>query len=1407
MESPDYGSETLGISNDISEADGERWLEILRSVTATVTHQHQLPPLLSLEKENSVALSFYQSGLWFCYQLLPNNPLYNEVMARRIQGDLNIQALEKALNELCKHHVSLRSMFCKNDKDIGQPTLVTAPYKWARLPIIQISHQSSEYQYTKALQKLEQEACKPFNLEQTTPWRALLIRLGLLDYTLLIVTHHIVFDGPSEEILFRDLAFLYNACIEDRTLPLPKTPVQYKDFSYWQRQLLNSNAFSEQLRYWQQQLWHPVPVLKLPSDRPRPAVQTYQGKRHHFKIVIPIHTLLDFSRQRGTTIFMMLLTTFQVLLYRYTEQTDILVGTPISNRNRPELENLIGCFTNILVIRANLTGNPKFTALLEQVRKTSLEAYTHRDFPFEKLVETLQLKRDLSYSPIFQVMFVFQNFSKSNIEFSELLLTDLKIDTKTAKYDLTFELRETSQGLEGFFEYNTDLFDTERIVRMEGHFQTILESIVKNPEQRIAEVSMLTSVEKRQLLTTWNQTFKNYSFEHSIIDLFEIQVSQSPDATAFMCDGQTLSFHELNQKASCLGQHLKSLGVGPNILVGVYLERSLDFILVLFSIFKAGGAYLPLDPSYPQERLLYLRRDARPSLLITNKSYAHLFLDNKCTIFIDEIPENIFEKKDICNSRNFIKSQDLAYVIYTSGSTGNPKGIRVQHQQILNRLAWMWDVYPFGEEEVCCQKTALNFVDSIWEIFGGVLKGIPTVIIPSKVLKEPKNLIKCLSENQISRIWLVPSLLQMILDTYPDLQKRLPKLKFWVSSGEPISMELCKCFQKYMPLNTLYNLYGTSEVWDVTWFDCSSYTSLSEERISMPIGRPIANVQTYILDSHLQPLPIGVPGELYVGGLGLALDYINLPELTVERFIRHPFSNNLSNRFYRTGDWVRYLPDGNIEFLGRTDHQVKIRGFRIELGEIEAALNQHSSVEQTVVVVWESAPDNRRLVAYLVTNDSSLIQKPLSKIQNQLRDFLIQKLPDYMIPCAFLPLETFPLTPNGKVDRLALPSPVQTRLEQERTFVAPRDELEFQLTKIWEKVLGIQHVGVKDNFFSLGGNSLLAVKLAAQVEKTFQTNLHLATLFQAPTIGHLASYLRQGRQVSSEKPQQFTTAVESPQTSFLKNEKAFPAYSSLVPIQPYGAKIPFFFINSSSKAQILAPYLGKDQPFYGLNILGLTESFKDRLSQLTIETIAAKFIEDLRTIQPNGPYFLGTYCADSFLTFEIAQQLYTLGQQVALLAFIDVLWYPLDLNKYWYHFQELGFNYFLIKIKQALNYYIHEKFPVTVKRIQAKFYSATKRILPCHLKDINFLKAYEKIRLRYTPQVYPSKITLFLSAEWQSLYSTKMSDLADKGIEIQEIPGFHHTLFQEPYIWILAEKLRVCIDKTLAETSESSLPR
>lgn len=904
------------------------------------------------------ALSFTQERLWFMEQLQPESALYNLCRAVRIHGLLRVSALESSLNEIRRRHESLRMKFLEID---GRPCQIASPAEDRTLTIVDLRGLSEAQRETEASRLVRAEVRRPFVLARGENLRVCLLRLSDAEHILALTTHHIVADAWSMGILTSELWAFY----DDYRIGKAPRPVEsfcrYRDYAVWQREHLQRETLQAQLDYWKARLAD-APALDLPVDRPRPAAPSFRGGKVSVELAESLTSaLIELSQRESVTLFMTLLAAFQVLLCRWSGQDDIAVGAPVANRERREIEKTIGLFVGTLVLRTDLSGAPSFCELLRRVREVCLGAYVHQSAPFEMIVQELSPRRDLHRHPLFQVMMVLQNTPSRAPAPAGLSLEPVESENDAAQFDLSLYLRERGGRLIGYLEYSTDLFDRATIERMAGHFHNLLGSIAADPDQSIATLRLLAAAEEKQLLVEWNDTAAHCPTNSSIHALFEAQAGRTPDAVALERDDKQMTYRELNSRANRLARELENLGVGADRRVGVLAERCLETMVAILAILKAGGAYVALDPHYPRERLAFMLADSGAEVLLAQRNFAGYFPDwSGKTILIDDL---------LCgppgsgvNLPTGADSQSAAYVIYTSGSTGVPKGVVALHRGALNRFAWMWKTYPFGPREKVCQKTSLSFVDSVWEIFGALLQGVPVVSVSDAIGKDPRLLVDQLAEHRVTRLVLVPSLLNELLARCRNLARRLQRLKYCFCSGETLSKELAARFRKALPVCRLINLYGSSEVaGDVAGYECSDDAGDSP----IPIGRPIANTQIYLLDDYLQPVPIGARGELYVGGDNLARGYLHRPELTAEKFIANPFRGGSDSRLYRSGDVARYRADGNIEFLGRSDQQVKIGGCRVELGEVEAALSIHPAVRECVVIVGGSLPqtieaENRR---------------------------------------------------------------------------------------------------------------------------------------------------------------------------------------------------------------------------------------------------------------------------------------------------------------------------------------------------------------------------------------------------------------------------------------------------------------
>ncbi|MDF2629024.1 MAG: tycC3 [Symbiobacteriaceae bacterium] len=1164
-------------------------------VTAAAAPQPEAPLAEGPEEPDApdlAPLSFAQRRIWFLDQFEPGSASFNMPAGVRLSGTLNVAALAAGLKTIVQRHAALRTTFAAGPD--GEPQQIIAPAMDLPLPLHDLTGHPDPEAEAQALARAE--AARPFDLSTGPLIRAALLRLAPTEHILLVTMHHIVSDRWSYGVLDQELIALYRAHAERRPAALPPLPMQYADFARWQRQWLEGARMEAQLAYWQQRLAGAPAALDLPTDRPRPAVKTYRGANCPFRLSPGLAaSLRQISRQEGATLYMTLLAAFQVLLGRYTGQTDISVGTPVAGRTREEHEALIGIFVSTLVMRTDLSGNLPFRELLARVRENVLNDFSHQDLPFENLVEALQPVRDTSRTPLFQVMFTLQNTPSGATELPGLTFRGFDAESGTAKFDLTLYITEVGDGLTGVMEYNTDLFDRTTIERMVGHLQTLLAGIAADPQTPVANLPLLTAAERQQLLVAWNDTARAYPTDICLHQLIEAQVAQTPDAEAVAFEGERLSYRELNRRANQLAHRLRKLGVGPDVPVGIGMERSIEMVVGLLAILKAGGAYVPLDPTYPQERLAFMLEDAEAPVVLTPAWLAATDLSGE--------PES--------NPANLTSPANTAYIIFTSGSTGRPKGVMVPHAGIVNRLLWMQEEYQLTPADRVMQKTTFCFDVSVWEFFWPLMTGATLVVARPEGHKDSAYLAGLIRDEQITTMHFVPSMLQVFAEE-PELAA-CQSLRQVMCSGEALPPDLVERFYDRAPAKAmLHNLYGPTEASvDVTYWACPR----DGKPESVPIGRPVANTQMYVLDHYLQPVPVGVAGELHIGGVQLATGYLKRPDLTAEKFIQSPFGDG---RLYKTGDLARYRPDGAIEYLGRIDHQVKIRGFRIELGEIEALLSRHPGVHETVVVAREDVPGDKRLVAYVVPTAAGAAA-------DELREFLRAGLPDYMLPAHFVMLEAMPLSANGKLDRKALPAP-QVAAAAGR--IPPRTPRELQLLPVWESVLGVSPIGVEDNFFELGGHSLMVVKLLNAVREATGRQLPVASLFQGPTIAQQAVRLDQQ---DGDRP-----------------------WTPVVPIRTTGDRPPFFCAHGGFGSIFcfadLARELGPDQPFYGLQPRGL---YDDQEPLRSVPEMAARYVAAIREVQPHGPYYLGGYCMGGLVAQQMARLLTEAGEEVRVAVMLD----------------------------------------------------------------------------------------------------------------------------------------------------------
>ncbi len=1314
--------------------------------------------------------SFAQQRMWFL-ERFEGGAVYNVPVATRLRGALDVAALESALGALVERHESLRTVFPLVD---GVPHQLIKPVRRFSLEVVDVSGTPDAEE--RALQIASEQARAGFDLASEEPFRVVLVKLGDDDHLLSLTLHHIVADAWSMGVLSRELGELYAGLHAGEPVELPELPIQYADYAVWQQQWMDGGGLDEQLDYWQRQLAGAPPLLELPTDRPRPSRQGFRGAT--VRAMLP-RELLDKARALGeresATMFMTLLAAFAALLSRYSGQEDVVVASPVANRSRTELERVIGLFVNTLVLRIGLAGDPSFGELLRRVREIALGAFSNQDLPFEKLVENLAPERHLSHAPVAQVMFVVQNAGERPAAFPGLEQERVLTERGTAKFDLTFFAAETHEGLRLSLEYCTDLFEESTALRMLEQYRILLEAALAEPARPISELRLLTEAEERLVLGEWNETGRSYppDRERPVHELFTEHSRRTPDAPAVVSAGETLTYAELEARANRLAHHLRELGVGPGAVVAICAERSVEMMTAVLGVLKAGAAYAPVDPNYPAERVAFMLADTdAPVLLTQERLLARLPARSARTVCLDAGWDEIsaHDERPVDGGATL---DDLAYVIYTSGSTGRPKGVAMAHRALANLLAWQLESWAESAAPPArtLQFASLSFDVAFQELFTTWCSGGTLVLIGDELRRDPEALLAFLAERRVERLFLPFVALHNVCEAAGYLGVSLPALREVITAGEQLkATEAVRGFFAGHPGCTLVNQYGPTESHVVTAY---TLTGPPDEWPALPpIGRPIANAKAYLLDRHRQPVPIGVPGELCIGGVSLARGYLGRPELTDERFIADPFSRTPGARLYRTGDLARYRPDGEIEYLGRTDHQVKVRGFRVEPGEIEAALRKHPPVREALVLVREDDGE-RRLVAYL-------IGEPGAVAADELREFLRRSLPEYMVPAAFEFLDVFPLTPNGKVDRARLVGMPLSGEERERTLTPPRTETEERLAAIWKKVLAVEEIGVLDNFFELGGHSLMAVRLFAEIERKLGARLPLSALFETATIAGLAEIIELDR----------------------REEISWP---SLVRLRSGAGQLPFFLVAWAGGDVLpyrdLVENLGPDVPVFGLRPPGA-----DRRAQplATVEELAAYYVEEVRRVQPHGPYRLGGFCFSGLVAYEMARQLQAQGETTSTLALIDAYPYRPPRRPGLFKAARVQLQGFKDADRAGRRQWMRDRMTGLSSRVRDAVYFKLgphlyERLAARNLqhliprRPVNLvLIASNLARRRYAPEPLDVRVAFYRAQRAPDSAPTPWDGLATRGVDLRQVvaPDITHAgMMREPHVQMLAEQL------------------
>ncbi len=1307
-------------------------------------------------------VSCAQQQVWVHAQLVPETPIYNEPITFHRAGTLDVQVLERALTEIVRRHQAWRTVFRMVD---GEPVQVVKPVTPVRLRIADLRGLPADAREAEARRLAVEDALRPFDLSQGPLFRTLLVHFSATEHRLFLTLHHIIFDGYSiYRVLLPEVAKLYKAFSEGKAPDLPKLPTQYPEFARWEQGWLpQGGRLASQLAYWRTQLGKNPSVLRLPADRSRPPVQSFRGAIQPVSFSRELRDAVKLLSQReGATLFMGLIAAFAVLLSRYSSCEDVSIGTVTSGRKRSELEGLLGYFLNPIVLRNDLSGDPTFRELLRRTREVTLDALSNDDAPFTYVVNEVDPDRSLSFNPLFQALLTLEPPMSETQDGWTVALTQSEVDTGLSKLDLCLELDDRASGLVGRFKYSSDLFEPATVVRMAGHLTTLLEGIVSNPDQRISRLPMLTESERRQLCVEWNGTEAPLPSVACLHELFVTQAERTPDAVAVADGTCQLSYQDLHIRSNKLAAFLQTQGVGPEQAVGLYLEPSWEMPTAILAVLKAGGACVPLDPSYPAQRHSYVLKETGLKVLLTQKRLRGQIPPNGVQVVCVDDEETYAASTDVVPCG--LRADTLAFVIYTSGSTGKPKGVQITHGNLLHSTGAR-PVYYGGSAARFLLLSSFAFDSSLAGIFSTLCYGGTLVLTSSSVRSNLTQLASFAAHHQVSHLLCVPSLYSLFLDQANTGQ--LASLRVAIVAGEACPPDLVERHYKKLPGAVLFNEYGPTEatVWS-TVYHCEP----GEIRTLVPIGRPIANTRVYVLDPHLNRLPVGVPGELYVAGGGVARGYVKRPEETRERFLPDIFSETPGSRMYKTGDLARYLPDGNLELLGRLDHQVKIRGFRIEPEEIEAVIAEYSGVRQVVVVVRQTAAQDLHLVAFLVPVSSSRLDA------DSLRRFLGSRLPEAMVPSSFVVLEKLPLMANGKVDRNALSVPSQPAADA--SSLQAGSQVEAKLLEIWSEVLGKHGFGMTENFFELGGHSLLVAKLLLRIEHQFGKRLSLANVFQAPTIRQLAEML-DGHSVLSHHP-------------------------AVVPVQANGSRPVLFWVRGGSFLLPLAKRL-PNQPILGLHLPAIDAG---RLPvPYKFEDISSALVRQLQEVQPEGPYFLAGLCVNGVIAYEMAKQLVEQGQQIALLAMFDA-----QNPAYYENFSQQSRAELLLRRtghhlrnfrRQKLTEYVNERMAGIHRRASVRYWrmrhSLSWSVDHKHLQDLDTI--VHPASFVYRPEAYPGQVVFFQSTDWPhgqywDFYAS-WNGLVGGGVRVFKISGGHESMFHEENVDLLASELDGCLSEAI----------
>ncbi|HEX2187734.1 MAG TPA: amino acid adenylation domain-containing protein [Longimicrobiaceae bacterium] len=1326
------------------------------------------PPIERVPRDGPLPVSFAQQRLWLVDRIDPNSSAYNMPFALRVRGALDVGALRRSLDALVARHESLRTTFAERENRPVQVIHAPAP---VALPVEDLGSLPADERVAEAERRAQAEALRPFDLAAGPLLRATLLRLAEDDHVLCINMHHIVSDGWSMQVLIREVATLYSAFVRGEEPRLPELPVQYADYAVWQREWLSGEVLDAQIGWWKERLAGAPPLLEIPTDRPRAVGQSPMAASHSFRVAPELSQgLRELSRRGGGTLFMTLLAGWQALLGRYAGQEDVVVGSPIAGRNRRETEGLIGFFVNMLALRADLSGDPTWTELLRRVREQTLGAYDHQELPFERLVEALGVERSLTHAPVFQTNFTLNQGGRGGErpQTGELALESFGRGERVAKYDLDLMFADSGDELAGTLVYRPALFDEGTIARLAGHLESLLEAMTAEPARRTSELALLPEAERAQLLEEWNATAAEFP-RATFHAMFADQAARTPEARAVVSGGEELTYAELDRRSNRLAHHLRGRGVGPETRVGICLDRGVELLVAVLGVLKAGGAYVPLDPAYPGERLAFMLADSGAPVLVTRLPMLDgLPAHDREAVCLDGDAERIAAESGEPPAVE-VDARGSAYVLYTSGSTGTPKGVVVEHGSLGHFVATMLRTFEPRPAEGALAMVSFAFDIWVFEALVPLAGGATVRVLPLERVREPAAVVEELRTAGVMNA--VPTQMRQIVAAARQAEPgALAGVRWVFSGGEPVTPDLWAEMRVAFPAARLCVLYGPTEATVLA----TSYAIPGEDVAGASmIGRPLPNVRAYVLDGAGSPQPLGVPGELFVGGPGVARGYLGRAAQTAERFVPDPFGGEPGARLYRTGDRVRWRADGELEFMGRLDQQVKLRGFRVELGEIEGVLCGLAEVAEAAVVVREDVPGDRRLVAYVV---------PAAGVElaaAELRGRLAERLPEYMVPGWLVTLERIPLTPNGKLDRRALPRPQVSGSGVAEAELAGRDDLEITLTGIFEEVLNVSGVGPQDSFFELGGHSLLAVQLMSKLEDATGVRLPVATLFKAPTVEQLAHEVRTGG--GGEIP-------------------------IMVPLRAKGSRTPVFLVHAVGGNLMgyawLTKRLSQEQPVYGLRSRGTEQ---DEKPSWTVEEMAADYLAQVRQVQPSGPYRLGGWSMGGVIAFEMARQLEAAGEEVERLVLIDshVPWlldrsFPQnEVARAQLFAQDLGVPAELLPPPDPE---ARDAGELAYLRQLLDTARAAGRV-PKNLDMARMQHLYGIFRINlqalydYRPGDFAGRATLLRAGERRltdKLFGKKLlgwDRVVRGGVEVRTVPGTHFTMVREPNVATLANEV------------------